>query len=282
MGKVDVQELIRVGAHFGHRTSRWNPKMDPYIFKRRNLIHIIDVRETVRGLIAGSKLCRVLSQRGSHILFVGTKRQTKSIVKSEATCCNMPYVCERWPGGLLTNYVTIRSRLERLLELEQFDQTGQMQLYGKKLVSSLNRERRKIDRNLGGVRNMERLPGLLVVVDPARERIAVGEAAKLNVPTIALIDTDGDPDKVDVVVPGNDDSIGCIEVFLRTMADAVLAGLELGEPIQAPAAQEGREYVGVQTAAASAAAAETDEGQSAAGAAQQETPVESPPVEEDG
>jgi len=227
--KIGVRDLIKAGVHFGHRTSRWNPKMKPYIFKKRNLIHLIDLKETVRGLVTGAKIATVVSRRGDYVLMVGTKRQAKAVVRREAERCGMPYVSERWPGGLLTNYATIRSRLERLLELERLEESGEIAHYSKKMVSSLRRERRKIEANLGGVRNMERLPGLVVIVDPVRERIAAAEAKKLGIPTVALTDTDGDPQLVDVVVPGNDDSIGSIEIFLRTIADAVLKGKSMAE-----------------------------------------------------
>jgi len=221
---VNVEELIKAGVHFGHRTSRWNPKMAPYVFKKRNLIHIIDLKHTVRGLLTGARVAAAIAKRGDYVLFVGTKRQARPVVKREAERCGMPSVTERWPGGLLTNYATVRQRLERLEELEELERTGEIESYGKKMMSSLRRERRKIERNLGGVRRMDRLPGLLVVVDPRREEIAVREATKLGVPTVAWTDTDGDPDAVDVVVPANDDAIGSIEIFVRMMADAVLAG----------------------------------------------------------
>ncbi len=237
METPSVRGLIKAGFHFGHRTSRWNPKMAPFIFKRRNLIHIIDLRATLRGLILGRALTRAVAARGRTVMFVGTKKQASGIVEREAQRCGMPYVAERWPGGLLTNYTTIRSRLDRLEELEELEKSGQIRLYTKKMVSSLRREKRKILRNLGGVRNMNRLPGLLVLVDPAREHIAVREAVKLAIPIIALTDTDGDPDDIDVVVPGNDDSFGAIEIFFRMMSDAVLDGLaRRGEaPPAAPA-----------------------------------------------
>ena len=235
METPSVRDLIKVGFHFGHRTSRWNPRMAPFIFKRRNLIHIIDLRETLRGLITGRQLARAVAAHGRFVLFVGTKKQAANIVEREAQHCAMPYVAERWPGGLLTNYVTIRKRLDRLDELEDLEQTGQIRLYAKKMISSLRREKRKILRNLGGVRQMDRLPGLLVVADPAREQIAVKEARKLDVPIIALTDTDGEPHDIDVIVPGNDDSFGAIEIFFRTMSDAVLAGL--AESGRAPAAE---------------------------------------------
>jgi len=222
--KIGIRDLIKAGVHFGHRTSRWNPDMEPYILKKRNLIHLIDLRETIRGLVTGAKLASIVSGRGGYVLFGGTKRQARPIVRREAQRCGMPYVADRWPGGLLTNYVTIRDRLERLIELEQLEESGEIESYGKKMISSLRREKRKIERNLGGVRDMDRLPGLVVLVDPVREYIAADEARKLGIPSVALIDTDGAPDAVDVVVPGNDDSIGSIEIFLHTMADAVLEG----------------------------------------------------------
>jgi len=219
---LNVRDLIKVGFHFGHRTSRWNPKMKPYIFKRRNQIHIVDLRATMRGLITGRELTRAIAARGQYVLFVGTKKQARSLVAEQAERCGMPCVPDRWPGGLLTNFVTIRGRLDRLIELESMESTGQIDLYGKKMISRMRREKARILRNLGGVRKMDKVPGLLVIVDPTREAIAVREAAKLGIPVIALIDTDGNPQQVDVVVPGNDDSIGAIETFLATMADAVL------------------------------------------------------------
>ena len=225
METLDIRNLVRAGFHFGHRTSRWNPKMAPYIFKRRNLIHIIDLRETLRGLIASRMLADAVAAKGSYVLFVGTKKQAKEVVKREAQKCSMPSVTERWPGGLLTNYATIRTRLDRLMELEKLEQTGEMRLHSKKMISALRREQRKIVRNLGGVRSMDRLPGLLVIVDPAREHLAVREARKLGIPILALADTDSDPDELDIVVPGNDDSIGAIEIFLATVSKAILGGL---------------------------------------------------------
>ncbi len=242
MANVSIRDLIKAGFHFGHQTSRWNPKMAPYIFKRRNLIHIIDLRETLRGLITGRKLTEAVAAKAQDVLFVGTKKQAKGIVAEEAQRVGMPYVAERWPGGLLTNYTTIRSRLERLRELESLEQTGEIGLYNKKMVSSFRREKRKILRNLGGVRGMNGLPGLLVIVDPAREHLAVREAIKLDIPIIALTDTDGDPDELDVVVPGNDDSIGAIEIFVRLMAAGAKAGLaSRGIVPEAPPQVEERE-----------------------------------------
>ena len=242
METPNVRDLIKAGFHFGHRTSRWNPKMKPYIFKRLNLIHIIDLRQTLRGLILGRKLAAAVAARGLEVMFVGTKKQAQEAVEREAGRCAMPYVAERWPGGLMTNYATIRTRLERLNELEEMEKSGEIQLHSKKMVSRLRREKRKILRNLGGVRNMQKLPGLLVVVDPAEEHIALKEAQKLGIPIVALTDTDGDPDELDVVVPGNDDSIGAVELFLRTVADAILA-VRTGHRPAGPAPEEAQEAV---------------------------------------
>ncbi len=221
---ANVEELIKAGVHFGHRSSRWNPKMKPYILKKRNLIHIIDIKETLRGLIAASMVVEEIARRGEYVLFVGTKRQARQTTRKAAERCGMPFVTERWLGGLLTNYQTIRSRLDRLDELEELERTGRINEFSKKMVSSFRREKRKIQRNLGGVRDMDRLPGCLVVVDPNEEDIALRDAIKLHIPTVAWMDTDGDPDQVDIPVPANDDSICSIEIFVREMADAVLRG----------------------------------------------------------
>ncbi len=226
MARISVEDLIKAGVHFGHRTSRWNPKMKPYIFKKRNLIHIIDLKQTVRGLLTGRRVAAAIARQGHYVLFVGTKRQARPVVQHQARRCGMPYVTERWPGGLLTNYGIVRQRLERLEELEELERTGEIERYSKKMISSLRRQRRKIERNLGGVRDMDRLPGLVVMVDPRREGIAVRETVKLAIPTIAWIDTDGDPEGIDVVVPANDDAMGSIEIFTCAIADAVLEGLQ--------------------------------------------------------
>jgi len=250
--------------------------MKPYIFKRRNLIHIIDLRATLRGLITAAKLARAVAARGDYILFVGTKKQAREIIEREARRCNMPYVAERWPGGLLTNYFTIRKRLDRLEELERLEQTGELQLYSKKMLSSLRREKRKIMRNLGGVRNMDRLPGLLVIVDPADEYIAVREAVKLGIPIIALTDTDGNPDDIDVVVPGNDDSIAAIEIFARAVADGILEAQSQRTAAPAPEAADQTEQQDSSAHAAEAsdlAAAPQDEAAAVAGTGAAEEPA---------
>jgi small subunit ribosomal protein S2 len=219
-----VKELIQAGVHFGHRVSRWNPKMRPYIFGRRKLIHIIDVRETIRGLLRGRKYLSQVASTGSLILIVGTKRQAFDCVEREANRCGMPFVNERWLGGTLTNFRTIRSRLTRLEELEQLRASDELNTYSKKMQSALNREYRKMFRNLNGIRTMSRLPECLIVVDPQKEKNAVREARKLGIATVALIDTDCDPDTIDLPIPGNDDSIRSIELILKQLADAIVEG----------------------------------------------------------
>jgi small subunit ribosomal protein S2 len=219
-----VHQLIDAGIHFGHRVSRWNPKMRPYIYGRRNLIHIINIRETVKGLLRARKFVSKVVSGGKDVLFVGTKRQAKHSVEAHAQRCGMPYVNERWLGGTLTNFRTIRSRLSRLEELETIETNGLMATYSKKMIATLKREHEKIRRNLHGIRRMDRMPGVLVIVDVRREHIAVKEAKKLGIPTICLIDTDSDPDFADIPIPGNDDAIRSIELIVSQLADAVEEG----------------------------------------------------------
>jgi small subunit ribosomal protein S2 len=253
---VQVKDLIEAGVHYGHRASRWNPKMRPYIYGKRNLIHIVDLRETVRGLLRAYRYIASVAASGSLVLFVGTKRQAKETIEREAARCGMPFVSERWLGGTLTNYRTIRDRLKRLQELEAMwlpasenptkvdlpaymrdmvnpagklelghaPETAEIRRYSKKMVATLNRELSKIQRNLSGIRDMNRLPEAMVIVDPHREHIAVREARRMSVHTVALIDTDSDPDEIDLPVPGNDDSIRSIELIVGKLADAVLEG----------------------------------------------------------
>jgi len=219
-----VRQLVDAGIHFGHRASRWNPKMAPYIFGKRNTIHIIDIRETVKGLLRAKKFVTQVVAGGKDVLFVGTKRQAKMIVQQEAIRVGMPFVAERWLGGTLTNFRTIRSRLARLEELEKAETDGTAQEYSKKMIATRTRELRKIQRNLQGIREMSKLPGAIVVVDVHRERNAVREAKKLRIPTICLIDTDSDPDFADVPIPGNDDAIRAIQTILTHLADAAEEG----------------------------------------------------------
>jgi small subunit ribosomal protein S2 len=219
-----AKRLIEAGVHFGHRASRWNPKMAPYIYARKNLIHIIDIRETIRGLLRAQKYVRQVAARNGQVLFVGTKRQASETIEHEAARCHMPFISDRWLGGTLTNFRTIRSRLGRLEELEQIRSGDELATYSKKMQSSLNREYRKMYRNLNGMRHMNRLPECVFVVDPRKEKNAIRESQKLGVTTIALIDTDCDPDLVDLPIPGNDDGIRSIELIVSFLADAILAG----------------------------------------------------------
>ena len=219
-----VKSLVEAGVHFGHRVSRWNPKMEPYIKGKRNMIHILDVKETLKGLFRAKKLLQNTVAGGKDVLFVGTKRQARFAVEEEAKRAGMHYVTERWLGGTLTNFRTIRARLNRLEELEKLFTTGAIEGYSKKMKATLGREMTKIKANLEGIRKMEKMPGLMVIIDTRREHIAVKEAKKLGVPTIALIDTDSDPDLIDLPIPGNDDAMKAIEIIMREMADSIIEG----------------------------------------------------------
>lgn len=233
---ISARELLASGAHYGHRVSRWNPKMAPYIHARRSLIHIIDVRQTIKGLVKAWHFLRNLAARGELILFVGTKRQAGAVIRAEAQRCGMPYVAERWLGGTLTNYETIRKRLERLREIEQWEQDGTINRYSKKEQAGIQREKRKLLRNLDGLRTMERLPAALVIVDPRHEEIAVSEAHKIGAATVALIDTDGDPEEIDIPIPCNDDSMKVVQIIVSRLADAVVEGKS--HPVGVPKAEE--------------------------------------------
>src|SRR3954471_21651119 len=219
-----VKALVDAGVHFGHRVSRWNPKMEPYIHGKRNMIQIIDVKETIKGLLRAKKLITQVVQQGKDVLFVGTKRQARHAIEEESKRCGMHYVSERWLGGTLTNFRTIRARLNRLEELEKLWETGQIETYSKKMKSTLDRERTKIKTNLEGIRKMEKMPGVMFICDTRREHIAVKEAKKLGVTTVALIDTDSDPDLIDLPIPGNDDAMRAIELVMKELADAAIDG----------------------------------------------------------
>ncbi|MCZ6792323.1 MAG: 30S ribosomal protein S2 [Planctomycetota bacterium] len=238
MAIVDVKEIIAAGVHFGHRASRWHPKMKPYIFGKRNLIHIVDVRETIRGLVRASNFLTRLVASGREVVLIGTKRQAKSLIMQEAERAGMHWVSERWLGGTLTNFHTVRSRLKRLEELEGLEADGSIEEYSKKRISAFRRERRKILRNLEGLRHMKQLPGALIVVDIRREYISVREARKTNIPVVALVDTDCNPEDVDIAIPGNDDSYRSIQIVLRTLADAVILGRKNYEATQAELEKE--------------------------------------------
>ncbi len=247
-----VQDLIEAGVHFGHRVSRWNPKMSPYIYGRKNAVHIIDIRETVRGLLRAKKYLAQVASGGSLILFVGTKRQAGSIIEREASRAGMPFVSERWLGGALTNFRTIRSRMSRLEELEKIRESDGLAQYSKKMQSALNREYRKMYRNLNGLRNMNRMPECLVIVDPNKEKNSLREAKALGISTVALIDTDCDPELVDLPIPGNDDGIRSIDLIVKNLADAVIAGTKSIEAVKG----KDSDKKGKPAAAASSAEAE--------------------------
>ncbi|MBI1375277.1 MAG: 30S ribosomal protein S2 [Phycisphaera sp.] len=219
-----VKQLLEAGVHYGHKASNWNPKMQPYIFGKKNRIHIIDIRETIKGLLLAKQFLTRVVAGGKDVLFVGTKRQARPAIEAICEEIEMPYVIERWLGGTLTNFRTIRSRLKRLDELDTLMASEEWENYSKKMASQLGRERRKIHRNLSGLRRMDKLPGALVVIDVHREFNALAEARKLGIPTVCLIDTDSDPDLADIPVPGNDDAMRAIEIILRQLGEAVTEG----------------------------------------------------------
>jgi small subunit ribosomal protein S2 len=240
VAKELVRELISAGVHFGHGVSRWNPKMSPYIFTNRGKIHIIDVKETLKGLLIAKKLLTEVVSSGKDVIFVGTKRQAQKAVETVANRCGMHYVSQRWLGGMLTNFRTIRSRLQRLEELEAMQTDGTLDGESKKQASRLKREMRKIKSNLDGIRKMTRLPGAVVVVDAKKEYLALREARKLDVATVGLIDTDSDPDTLDVAIPANDDSTRAISLILNELGDAVAVGKTMVSVRQGPAQQPRR------------------------------------------
>jgi len=222
-----VQDLIESGIHFGQRASNWNPKMQPYIWGKRNGIHIIDIKETIKGLLLAKKFLTRVVAEGKDVCFIGTKRQAKAVLQQRVGDVKMHYCIERWLGGTLTNFRTIRSRLKRLDELDAIELKDNFASYSKKMESQLKREQAKIKRNLEGIRHMDKLPGALVVVDVKKEMNAVNEARKLGIPTVCLIDTDGDPDQADIAIPGNDDSMRSIDVIIRELCLAIADGRAL-------------------------------------------------------
>jgi len=224
METLTVQQLIDAGVHFGCRVSRWNPKMSPFIHGRRNLIHVIELRETLKGLIRAQNFLYHTVAEGSQILWVGTKRQIKGVIAEAGARTGMPVVTERWIGGTLTNFSVIRSRLRRLEELETMEEDGSVAQYSKKVIASLRREHRKITRNLAGIREMTSIPGAIVIVDPSREDNAVREAKKMGLVVIGILDTDCDPDGIDIVIPGNDDALRSVRLLVETLVKAVEEG----------------------------------------------------------
>ena len=234
MAVISMKQLLEAGVHFGHQTRRWNPKMAPYIFTERNGIYIIDLQKTVKKVDEAYDFLRSVAEEGKSILFVGTKKQAQEAVKEEALKSGMFYVNERWLGGMLTNFATIRKSINRLKELEAMEEDGTFEVLSKKEVLALKREQEKLEKSLGGIKDMEELPGALFIVDPRKERIAVAEAKKLNIPIVAIVDTNCDPDEIDYVIPGNDDAIRAVKLLTSRMADAVIEGRqgEAGEVVE--------------------------------------------------
>lgn len=222
--KTTFKDLLEAGVHFGSAASRWCPKMKPYIHSASNNLHIIDLRETLKGLIRACHFLENVAASGRKVLFIGTKRQAGEIVRQEALRCNSHFVVHRWLGGTLTNMNTMRKRMARLNELEGLETSGQIENFSKKMIANLGREKKKIFRNFEGIRDMDGLPGAMVIIDPKQEANAVAEAVKLEVPLVALTDTDTDPSQIDFVIPGNDDSQRSIQVIMSALADAVAEG----------------------------------------------------------
>ncbi len=232
MSVITMKQLLEAGVHFGHQTRRWNPKMATYIYMERNGIYIIDLQQTVRKFDDAYNFIKSVAAEGRGVLFVGTKKQAQETIREEANRCGMYFVNQRWLGGMLTNYKTIRKRVLRLKELEKMQADGSMEVLTKKEVARLLNEKERLERFLGGIKDMERLPGAVFVVDPRKEKIAVAEARKLNIPVVAIVDTNCDPDEIDYVIPGNDDAIRAVKLISSRIADAVLEGKQ-GEQVNA-------------------------------------------------
>ena len=224
MAVITKKQLLEAGFHFGHQTRRWNPKMAKYIFTERNGIYIIDLQKTVKKVDEAYAFLRDIAAEGKSVLFVGTKKQAQEAIKEEALRANMFYVNERWLGGMMTNFQTIQKRVSRLKELEAMEADGTFEVLTKKEVQGLRHEMEKLEKYLGGIKEMNKLPGALFVVDPRKERIAVAEARKLNIPIVAIVDTNCDPDEIDYVIPGNDDAIRAVKLMTGRMADAIMEG----------------------------------------------------------
>ena len=245
MAVVGMKQLLEAGVHFGHQTRRWDPRMAEYIFQARNDIHIIDLQKTSKKLDEAYKFVKEQSEEGKTVLFVGTKKQAQECVKEAAQKCNMYYVDQRWLGGMLTNFKTIQKRVQRLNELERMSQDGTFDVLPKKEVIILKGEMEKLEKNLGGIKDMKEIPGVMFVVDPKKERIAVLEAKKLGIPVVGLVDTNCNPEDVDYVIPGNDDAIRAIKLIVEAMANAVIESKQ-GEAYVAPKAEDDSEEEMVQ------------------------------------
>jgi len=241
MAVVTMKQLLESGVHFGHQTRLWNPKMEPYIFTERNGIYIIDLQKTVRMIADAYNYVRDIAADGGNVLFVGTKKQAQDSIKEEAERAGAFYVNHRWLGGTLTNWDTISRRIDRLKELEKMEEDGTFEVLPKKEVGELIKEREKLQRSLGGIKDMPGIPDVMFVVDPRKERIAIKEAQKLNIPIIAMVDTNCDPDEVDVIVPSNDDAIRAVKLITKTMADAYVEGNQGEEVTEDEATSESLE-----------------------------------------
>lgn len=224
MGVVSMKQLLEAGVHFGHQTRRWNPKMKPYIFTERNGIYIVDLQKTVRLIDDAYNFVKALGARGGKMLFVGTKKQAQEAIADEATRVGMYFVNKRWLGGMLTNFVTIKARIDRLSEIEEKERTGYLDRLPKKEAILLLREKEKLEKYLGGIKGMTRVPDAIYVVDPRKEHIAVQEARRLGIPIVGIVDTNCDPDEVDYIIPGNDDAIRAVKLITSKMAEAILEG----------------------------------------------------------
>ena len=240
MAVVAMKQLLEAGVHFGHQTRRWDPKMAEYIFQARNGIHIIDLQKTSKKIDEAYSFMKEQAEEGKTVLFVGTKKQAQECVKEAAEKCGMYYVDQRWLGGMLTNFGTIRNRIDRLNELETMQEDGTFDVLPKKEVILLKKEMEKLEKNLGGIKEMKEVPGVMFVVDPKKERTAILEARKLNIPIVGLIDTNCNPEDVDYPIPGNDDAIRAVKLITDVMANAIIEGNQ-GESMEAPVTFEGNE-----------------------------------------
>lgn len=233
MSVISMKQLLEAGVHFGHQTRRWNPKMSEYIFAERNGIYIIDLQKTVKKVEEAYDAVSDIIKDGGEILFVGTKKQAQDSIKEEAERCGMYYINERWLGGMLTNFKTIKTRIQRLKDLEKMIEDGTMDVLPKKEVAALMHEKEKLDKNIGGIKNMTRIPDVMFIVDPRKERIAVQEAHNLDIPIVAIVDTNCDPEEIDYVIPGNDDAIRAVKLIAGKIADAVIESKQ-GEQLDVP------------------------------------------------
>ncbi|MEX1307572.1 MAG: 30S ribosomal protein S2 [Eubacteriales bacterium] len=260
MSVISMKQLLEAGVHFGHQTRRWNPKMKKYIFTERKDIYIIDLQKTVKKAEEAYFFMRDAAAEGKSILFVGTKKQAQEAVENEATRCGMFYVSQRWLGGMLTNFKTIKKRIQRMEQIERMEADGEFELLPKKEVIKLRHEHEKLNKNLSGIRDLKDIPGVMFVVDPKKEHIAIAEARNLNIPIVAIVDTNCDPDEIDYVIPGNDDAIGAVKLITAKMADAVLEGRQ-GEqmPDADVAAEPAKEAVAAEPAAKVAPAKKAEE-----------------------